>query len=106
MKKGIYILSVFLLFSCKQDPKNTVLSGSVFGTSYAVQYYSDETTDFQQQFDSLFNVINKSMSTYIPDSDISKINRNESNTIDTHFAKVFDASKEIYKQTEGVFDPT
>jgi thiamine biosynthesis lipoprotein len=46
------------------------------------------------------------MSTYIPDSDISKINRNESNTIDTHFAKVFDASKEIYKQTEGVFDPT
>ncbi|MEZ4854931.1 MAG: FAD:protein FMN transferase [Gelidibacter sp.] len=106
MKKYIYILFVFLLFSCKQDPKNTVLSGSVFGTSYAVQYYSDKTTNFQQQFDSLFKVINKSMSTYIPDSDISKINRNESNTIDVHFAKVFDASKNIYKQTEGVFDPT
>jgi thiamine biosynthesis lipoprotein len=46
------------------------------------------------------------MSTYIPDSDISRINRNESVVVDTHFKSVFIASKRIYETTDGVFDPT
>src|SRR5690606_19900547 len=46
------------------------------------------------------------MSTYISDSDISKINRNESVKIDEHFIKVFEASKVIHQFTDGVFDPT
>jgi len=83
-----------------------VLSGPVFGTSYNVKYFSEEGENFQEQFDSLFGVINQSMSTYIPDSDISKLNRNEAVTIDEHFTFVFDASKYIYKVTNGAFDPT
>jgi thiamine biosynthesis lipoprotein len=46
------------------------------------------------------------MSTYISDSDISKINRNESNEIDDHFITVFEESKRIFLETQGVFDPT
>ncbi len=46
------------------------------------------------------------MSTYLEDSDISKINRNEANKVDAHFINVFETSKEIYKQTQGAFDPT
>ena len=80
------------------------LSGQVFGTSYSIIYDSD--IDYQHQFDSLFYVINKSMSTYQINSDISKINRNEAFKIDTHFAHVFDASKVIYNETDGLFDPT
>jgi thiamine biosynthesis lipoprotein len=104
MKNILIVLFVLFLFSCKQEPKNTKLSGEVFGTSYSVIY--DSEMNYQKQFDSLFNVINKSMSTYQSDSDISKINRNEAFDIDAHFALVFDASKDIYKQTKGVFDPT
>lgn len=98
-------LALLALISCKPN-ENTKLSGPVFGTSYHIQYYSQETTDFQSKIDSLFYVINKSMSTYQTNSDISKLNRNESNYIDSHFAMVFDASKEIYKLTNGYFDPT
>ncbi|MFH4964946.1 FAD:protein FMN transferase [Gaetbulibacter sp. M235] len=99
------ILFCFLLVSCKQID-NTKINGLVFGTSYSIQYYSEQQQDFQNKIDSLFTVINKSMSTYMEDSDISKLNRNESNIIDKHFQKVFEASKDIYTKTEGAFDPT
>lgn len=102
--KIIFIFLIFVVFSCKQEPTNTKLSGSVFGTSYSVIYDLDE--NYQTQFDSLFAVINTSMSTYIPDSDISKLNRNESVLVDKHFLHVFNASHTIYKATDGAFDPT
>lgn len=104
-KHILFILSfVLLVLSCKEEPINNKMSGEVFGTSYSVIYHSN--VNYQKQFDSLFYVINKSMSTYQANSYISKINRNEAFVIDAHFAKVFDASKDIYKQTHGVFDPT
>jgi thiamine biosynthesis lipoprotein len=100
---------VFL--SCKEEAKqvqpfsnHTKITGPVFGTSYSVIYNSE--INYSKQFDSLFAVVNQSMSTYIPDSDISKLNRNEDVMLDTHFEKVFLASKDIYTATEGAFDPT
>ena len=104
MRILIVLCAVVVLFSCKREHKNTKVSGKVFGTSYSIIYDSDE--NFQKEFDSLFGVINKSMSTYLSDSDISKLNRNESFKIDEHFITVYDASKDIFGQTEGAFDPT
>ena len=90
--------------SCKQPIVNTKLQGSIFGTYYRITYASD--IDYSKQFDSLFYVINKSMSTYQVNSDISKLNRGEDVEVDEHFVNVFNTSKEIYKETEGAFDPT
>ena len=90
--------------SCHNEPKNTKLRGVVFGTSYAIIYDSD--INYQRQCDSLFNVINNSMSTYQEDSDISKFNRNELSAVDSHFVKVYDTSKDIFENTQGAFDPT
>lgn len=104
MRNLIVILIVVLLFSCKKEHKNIKLAGTVFGTSYSIIYDSNDS--YETQFDSLFYVINKSMSTYQTNSDISKLNRNESFEVDEHFIKVYNTSKEIYGQTEGAFDPT
>ncbi|UKM66291.1 FAD:protein FMN transferase [Flavobacteriaceae bacterium GSB9] len=104
MKKIFVVSVVLLLLSCKKEIKNTKIVGPVFGTSYSVIY--DSETNFQKQFDSLFYAVNQSMSTYIEESDISKLNRNEAVAVDAHFIKVFEASKEIFKTTEGAFDPT
>ncbi|RLD29785.1 MAG: FAD:protein FMN transferase [Bacteroidetes bacterium] len=101
-----FILIALLIVSCKQEEKNVIISGAVFGTSFSVQYYSESNLNFETQFDSLFYVINKSMSTYQVNSDISKLNRNEAVLVDRHFIKVLDASHVIYKQTKGAFDPT
>lgn len=95
---------MLMVFSCQQEQKNTKLSGAIFGTSYSIIYNGE--TNYQSQVDSLFYVINKSMSTYQANSDISKLNRNESKEVDAHFVKVFEASKRFHEQTNGVFDPT
>ncbi|NOY48798.1 MAG: FAD:protein FMN transferase [Chlorobi bacterium] len=103
----IYLTVTVLLFSCKEKLINKRITGTVFGTSYSVQFATyDNDLNFETQFDKLFYVINKSMSTYQTNSIISKINRNETTTIDSHFRKVFDAAKEIYKLSNGAFDPT
>ena len=102
-----YLILVLVITSCKDDMQHKRLVGNVFGTSYSIQYAAYETNvDFQEQFDKLFYIINKSMSAYQFNSIISKINRNEEVSIDSHFRKVFDTSKEIYKHTNGAFDPT
>tara|TARA_R110002049_G_scaffold112834_2_gene262535 strand:+ start:1645 stop:2625 length:981 start_codon:yes stop_codon:yes gene_type:complete len=106
MKKIFYLLLIITIFSCQQEPKNIKLSGPIFGTSFNIQYYSEDNTNYHKQFDSLFNVVNVSLSTYIEHSDISKLNRNEITKVDRHFENVFKTSKVIYRQTEGIFDPT
>lgn len=82
-------------------------SGGALGTSYSIIYQSEKELDYQVEIDSLFAAVNRSLSTYIPDSDISKINDGDSTVIVDHmFKEVFELSKEIYQQTGGYFDPT
>ena len=101
------IIFLVLFISCKKDKSlNTKIVGNVFGTTYSVTYHSNKNLNFEPQFDSIFYEINRSMSTYQVNSVISKFNRNEEVEIDSHFIKVFDASKGIFNATNGVFDPT
>ena len=100
-------LFFFLLFinSCS-DLRKTGLTGLIYGTTYNIQFYSSSYEDYSAEIDSIFNEIDNSMSTYKTNSLISKINRNESSFIDNHFINVFKVSKEIYKNTNGRFDPS
>ena len=101
------ILLLLLVFiSCKNEPELVKIKGPIFGTAYQIQYYDVGSKSYQKQFDSIFEVLNQSMSNYIPSSNISKINRNEIVNTDPHFDTVFKAAKKIYRETEGVFDPT
>ena len=92
--------------SCKQELTNTKLNGPIFGTFYDVTYASDSNENYQKSLDSIFAAINQSMSNYQADSDISKVNKHELEVVDAHFIEVFKASKKIYNQTNGLFDPT
>lgn len=105
MRKLITLaLLIVLIISCKNE--NVKQIGLVFGTSYTIQYYGKSSESLNTEIDTLFYDVDKSMSTYDDSSLISKINRNEAFEIDTYFATVLDRSKEIYKETEGAFDPT
>lgn len=103
---ALTFLMLVLFLSCKQEPTNVKMGGEVFGTTYSVQYFSEEKTNFQNDFDRLFEEVNNSMSTYSPTSIISKINDNKEVELDEHFKIVFKKSKDIYLATEGAFDPT
>jgi len=86
--------------------KNTNAGGAL-GTSYSIIYLSKDTLNFQMGIDSVFYAVNASMSTYLPDSDISKINKGDLTVVVDHmFKEVFTLAKEVYAATDGYFDPT
>ncbi|MBE7688313.1 FAD:protein FMN transferase [Tenacibaculum finnmarkense] len=105
----IVCLAVFLI-SCGQEKKSSEikLAGFVFGTTYHITYVdADNQANYQKSIDSLFNLVNKSLSTYLPTSDISKINNGDTTVVvDKMFVDVFAKAKKIYKETAGYFDPT
>ena len=109
MYKLIFLSFLVFLSSCGNADKIQVHQGYALGTTYSIQYGTIDTSfdEVQQGIDSLFAVINSSMSTYILNSDISKINSGDSLVVtDSHFKIVFAKATEVWNITEGLFDPT
>ena len=97
-----------MFVSCNEG--NLVINkatGQALGTTYSIIYFSNQEQSFETEIDSVFKAVNQSLSTYIPNSDISKINNGDSSVkVDHMFKEVFTLSKDIYKATDGYFDPT
>ncbi|KQC32749.1 thiamine biosynthesis protein ApbE [Nonlabens sp. YIK11] len=112
MKYLAVISFLFLLSSCKktdQDLSRTTqeLYGNAIGTTYSIKYFSNETMDLEPKVDSLIDLFNQSMSTWVPDSKINQINDGkDSVAVGKEFKEVFDYAQEIYRKTDGYFDPT
>jgi thiamine biosynthesis lipoprotein len=108
--KNLAFLLIFIQFiACttpKQNELNT-LQGEAIGTTYTIKYLATGTTNFEPAIDSIIKAINKSTSTYIATSDISKINDGDTTVVvDAYFEEVFTKSAKIYSETQGDFDPT
>ena len=108
MSKLIYFVLFTVLISCGEKPiEKTTVRGQAFGTTFSIQAYTNQNIDLEKGIDSILNLVNKSVSTYLPDSDISKINRGDTSVIvDQIFIDNFNLSSEVYQKTEGYFDPT
>ena len=110
-KQLFSIVFLVLFFSCQQDDHFVTkrIEGYALGTTYSISFNAEnlEETFVEHKVDSLFTVLNQSLSTYIPTSDISKINRGDSLlVVDDHFVTVYKQATEIWNTTEGFFDPT
>ena len=100
---------ILAILSCREMPSSAKsLEGIALGTTYKIQYTSEiPEKQLQKGLDSLLYFLNKSLSTYLPNSDISKINRGDTFVIvDKHFRKVFKKATAVWKSTAGYFDPT
>ena len=104
----IYLkLFLFLLLICScNNQRLTTLTGLIYGTTYNIQFYSSSFENYSKEIDNIFNEIDNSMSTYKPNSIISKVNNNQLVRIDYHFKNVFNSSKKVYQKTKGRFDPS
>lgn len=82
--------------------------GDALGTTYTIIYEpGDKITGVKAGIKTVFEEVNRSMSTYLPESDISRINRGDSTVItDEYFRTVFLQAKEVWRHTGGKFDPT
>ncbi len=108
MKGFFLVIAVLALYSCdKRSSELNYLEGEAFGTTYHIQFYGENRTGLKGGIDSVIARVNHSLSTYIPNSDISRINQGDSTVvIDSIFREVFEISKEVNRKTDGYFDPT
>lgn len=103
------VLILFFLFSACSRHEVVSIDGQALGSYYRVKYldigYTKE--NLQKGIDSILNIMNNSMSTYLPSSDLSKINRGDSTVVvDEHFEKVFNKANLMWYKSQGYFDPT
>lgn len=83
------------------------LNGNTMGTTYNITYLDPSERDFKASIDSLLLVFNQSLSTYIPDSELSRFNQSDTLFFKLpYFLPVLQSSKTVYEITEGAFDPT
>lgn len=114
MRVLLPILISVLFFSCQNEasissPQFLKIAGKTMGTTYHITYEDSLNRNFKQAVDSILVVINQAVSTYIPDSEISRFNQNDSinfYTSDDHFIKNYFSSVDIYAKTNGLFDPS
>lgn len=108
--KNFYSIIVLLVLtaSCqKKENQFFVIQGEAQGSTYSIKYIANEELVTKSQMDSLLLAFDMSLSTYRPDSKISKINTGDSTiVVDKLFADTFEASNQIFKETNGLFDPT
>ena len=101
------ILFSTLFFSCINKIDIININGDALGTTYNIILDSSlDKSDLSKSIDSIFNVINNSMSTYLESSIISDVNKNIKTQLDEHFIKVFNKSKEVWEESDKYFDPT
>lgn len=85
------------------------ITGNALGTTFIIKTSDDSLKTNPQEIDYLIESFNLELSTYIPNSIISEFNEIDSmvdlNTTE-YFKSCFDLSYEIFKTTEGAFDPT
>lgn len=109
MRKMKFCLGCFLFFTtavyCQFEPVK--IEGEAQGTTYHITYFDIKNRDFKPEIVQLLKDFDLSVSTYIPNSIISRINSNEKNVVvDKYFTACFKKAKEVWKNTNGAFDPT
>lgn len=104
------LVFAIIVGACQTTPTSyikNVASGGALGTSYSITFLSSNEFNMDTEIDSVFEVINNSMSTYLASSDISRINSGDSTVVvDNLFRDVFVLADKVYKETNGYFDPT
>lgn len=109
MRSGLLFIGMALGFlGCqKTPPAYTQLEGNAQGTTFSVVYADSAGRDFSVAVDSIFRVIDRSMSLWDSTSIISLLNANRPDIrADAHFTKVFNKAWEVSAQTDGYFDCT
>lgn len=84
------------------------VTGTTMGTIvYNIKYLDNDKRNFKPAIDSLLVDFNQALSTYVPDSEISVFNRESVVEFELpYFPDVLKASADVYKKSDGAFDPT
>lgn len=103
------LLSLFLFIGCNSEVKLIEVSGDTMGTYYKIKSYtSADEKEVKQEVDKLLRLFNNIFSTYIPNSEVSKINNSKFQRFELSkpMKQVMILSLDINKKSHGYFDVT
>lgn len=104
-----YIMGIMFLCTLwlRSQVEPIRIEGQAQGTTYHITYFDSLNRDLQPEIETILQDFDKSVSTYLPTSIISRINSNQKNVkVDKYFIACFNKAKEVWKNTDGAFDPT
>lgn len=85
----------------------TTIDGFAQGSTYHIVVKSDrERPELQQAIDSLLEEIDRSMSLFNDSSLLNRINRGETDSVDTHIAYCVETAQKISRESDGMYDIT
>ena len=100
------LVALFLVSSCTRQPQNVILNGFAQGSTYHIVIAQDTTAGIMFSIDSLIDRIDKSLSIYNSSSLLSKVNANQTDSLDEHLVSCLHRAQEISRLTDGMFDIT
>jgi len=107
------MLGAALLFLFWTPTYEALHIGNTMGTTYRVKWLSNQGTEGTQEIragiDDQLEDINRRMSTYLPDSELSRFNRSSGSdwfAVSVPTAEVVKEALRIADLTQGAFDPT
>lgn len=103
MKLIPVIFIVLLLVSCNKEVFQRT-EGGIYGTSYHISYQSEQ--DLTQEIRQEMERVNASLSMFNPNSVVAKINRGESDEVDSLFNLLWATAIKVNRATDGAFDVT
>jgi len=114
-------ITLLLFISCNTNTKDKgnedtfiglKIQGEAQGTTYTIIYLED-STNYQTEIDSILTRYDQDLSLWVPNSLLTQINNHERrDTVFSfydstkYFSVIFDMSREIWKLTDGAFDPS
>ena len=110
----VFFSFYYLIRTKSHEQKPIVIRGQTMGTYYVISYFAKSnnemtSNDVDRHIKKDLAEVNRQMSTYQENSEISLFNRypaNEKMPISSWFATVLQYSLQLAKETSGYFDPT
>ncbi|BBL69440.1 FAD:protein FMN transferase [Methylogaea oryzae] len=116
MKKrlvAVLLSGLFILSACQSGDGETELAGSAQGTTYHIKLAGDmpaaQRDGLSARIEATFDDIDRKLSNYRDDSEISRFNRLNSSDwvpVSPEIARLVDIAKQVYERSEGCYDLT
>ena len=106
---SLFLAAVLFLSSCTspKEIKPVHLQGEAQGTYYNMVYYDSLQRNLHPQVDSILKAFDRSVSLWVPNSVLSRVNRNDTSVVlDKNFIGNFKYSQQVSRSTNGAFDMT
>lgn len=102
----LYLLVPYLSL-CQIDTNLISITGGTQGTTYHIKYRDTQNRVFRKEIERLLLDIDLCVSNYRDDSELALFNKSHSVLFQRrHFLPLLQKSKQVFKATNGAFDPT